>query len=202
MHHGIHLLGDILIVSPACISELKYHGLHKIFQHNRVRISITGNDTSSCHFAKTCFQLKVSLASVFSFHWRWSHKWSAWDHQGKDSNNDATVSPLPCLPAAGWSGMFSWSKQQSKVKHSNTLVFETWLSVQLAISVYNASIATICPFILWLRKSIMKLRVPQNISLCGICYGVASLVLISALEFILLFSVVCKQSLPSDGKSF
>lgn len=67
VYHGIHLLDDIWIVSLACISELKYHGLHKMFQHNRVRISVTGWDASSCHFVKTCFQLKLSLAHVSPF---------------------------------------------------------------------------------------------------------------------------------------
>ena len=32
----------ITIVSPVRVSELKYHGLHKVFQRNRFRISITG----------------------------------------------------------------------------------------------------------------------------------------------------------------
>jgi len=107
VYHGVHLLDDILIVSPVCVSELKYHELHEMFQNNRDRISITGRAASSCEFVTTCFQLKVSLACVFFFHWRWSHKWSARDHQERDSNTDAYASPLPCLPAAGWSGMFS-----------------------------------------------------------------------------------------------
>jgi hypothetical protein len=46
---------------------MKYHGLHKMFQHNRVRISTTGRDASSCHFVKACFQLKLSLAYVSPF---------------------------------------------------------------------------------------------------------------------------------------
>jgi len=63
----------IMIVSPVCVSELKYHGLHKVFQHNRVRISITGRVASSCQFVTTCFQLKFSVACVFSFPETWSH---------------------------------------------------------------------------------------------------------------------------------
>jgi hypothetical protein len=57
-----------MIVSPVCVSELKYHELHEMFQHNRVRISITGRAASSCQFVTTCFQLKVSLACVVFFH--------------------------------------------------------------------------------------------------------------------------------------
>jgi hypothetical protein len=107
---------------------------------------------------------------------------------------------LPLYPTCQLQSEVGCFHSQSNISSTQTHLFSKHdLSVDIAISVYNASIAQ---FILWLWKTIMKLRVPYNINLCGICYGVASLVPLSALEFILLVSDVFKQSLLSnDGKA-